>query len=437
MRTVVTGSRHRITAVDAWQVMDSRGRPTIAAKVCLTSGAHGIASVPSGASTGSHEAVELRDHGPEWLGLSVQQALEHIRGPISEVIIGLEADDQAAVDEAITESDGTPNLSQYGANAVLATSIAAAKAAAAADQTELWQHQSHTRQEPILLPMPMVNVVSGGAHARGLIDIQDILVIPIGARTFNSAIRWCFEIREATARLAGRLGPQVGLVADEGGIATNLPRNKDAVALVCEGIAAAGLEPGTDACVALDVAATNFFENGLYHWRSEDRVLTGTELVDELVDWVGAYPIASIEDPVAEDDWDAWSYATRRLDIPQLVGDDLLVTNESRLRRALKARVATSVLIKPNQIGTLTAARRVLELAQASGYTTVISARSGETEDCWLSDLAVGWRAGQIKVGSTTRSERTAKWNRLLQIEHELGRVCELARFPASAEVKR
>jgi enolase len=421
-----------IAAVDAWQVMDSRGRPTVAAAVRLSDGSRATASVPSGASTGSHEAHELRDGGEPWLGLAVGRAVAAVRGPIGEALAGLPADDQAAVDAAMVDLDGSPGLSSLGANAVLAVSVATAKAAAVAAGLELWQFLTRDGSPSVDLPMPMVNIVSGGAHAAGLIDVQDVLVVPVGAPTFARAIEWCFRVRHATADVAGERGFSSSLVADEGGIAARLPRNEDALALVVEGIHRAGLEPGRDMALALDVAATTFADpDGGYGWRSENRRLTATELIDELVGWVSRYPVVSIEDPAAEDDWSGWGEATRRLAVAQLVGDDLFATALDRLRRGIDDGVANSVLVKPNQNGTLTGARAVLTTAREAGYTTVVSARSGETEDAWLADVAVGWRAGQIKVGSTTRGERTAKWNRLLEIEHRWPRQARLCPFPA------
>jgi enolase len=421
-----------IAAVDAWQVMDSRGRPTVAAAVRLSDGCRATASVPSGASTGSHEAHELRDGGVPWLGLAVGRAVAAVRGPIGDALTGLPADDQATIDSAMIELDGTPGLSSLGANAVLAVSVAAAKAAAVSAGMELWQFLIGDGDPSVDLPMPMVNIVSGGAHAAGLIDVQDVLVVPVGAPTFAGAMEWCFRVRHATAEIARERGFPTSLVADEGGVAAGFQRNEDALALVLEGIHRAGFEPGRDVALALDVAATNFVDrDGCYGWRSEGRRLDATELIDELAGWVARYPVVSIEDPVAEDDWSGWADATRRLAVAQLVGDDLFVTALDRLRRGIAGGVANSVLVKPNQNGTLTGARAVLATARAAGYTTVVSARSGETEDAWLADVAVGWRAGQIKVGSTTRGERTAKWNRLLEIEHRWPRQARLCPFPA------
>jgi enolase len=333
------------------------------------------------------------------------------------------------------ELDGTADLSSLGANAVLAVSVATAAATAAGAGLELWQHlaeRSGGAAGPVDLPMPMVNILSGGAHAAGLIDVQDVLVVPVGAQTFAQAIEWSFRVRQATAEVAREHGHPASLVADEGGIAGHLRRNEDALALVVDGIHRAGLEPGGEVALALDIAATNFVEDdGAYRWLSEDRRLDAVELVDELVGWLSRYPVVSIEDAVAEDDWAGWADATRRLAVRQLVGDDLFVTSLDRLRRGIAEGVASSVLVKPNQNGTLSGTRSVLETARAAGYTTVVSARSGETEDAWLADLAVGWRSGQIKVGSTTRSERTAKWNRLLEIEHRWSDRAQLCPFPS------
>jgi len=406
----------RIESVDAWQVLDSRGTPTVAARVCLRGGHEGVAAVPAGASTGTNEAVEVRDGGTAWRGKGVATAVAVVKGEIARAVIGMDAADLAGLDTTLRELDGTPRLSRLGANAVLAVSVSAALAFAAYQGVPLWRLYT---QRP-LLPMPMVNVVSGGAHAGGLIDIQDVLVVPVGAGSFAEALAWAARVRAATAQVAAERGNPAWLVADEGGVAAPLGSNRAALDLVMSGIQASGLRPGTDVALALDLAASQFDgHNGRYRWAVEGRELSAAELIDEVVEWCREYPVVSVEDLLGEDDWSAWQQATRVLGGVQLVGDDLFVTDSERLHRGVQAGVANAVLIKPNQSGTLTSAYQVLGAAQDNGYGTVVSARSGETEDHWLADLAVGWRAGQIKVGSTTRGERLAKWNRLLRIEHE------------------
>jgi enolase len=412
----------------AWEALDSRGTPTVACSVRLASGAEGEAVVPSGASTGTHEAHERRDGGDRYGGKGVRGAVEAFRSEIAPALAGRDAGDLDATDAALRELDGTPSLERLGANAVLAASVACARAAAASRGLPLWVALA---EGPPLLPMPMVNIVSGGAHAGGLVDVQDLLTVPVGATTFAEAIEWASRVRAATAAAFRERGHDVSLVADEGGLAARLPSNRAALDLLLEGIERSGLEPGAEVAVAIDVAATQLLAGGRYVLASEGRTVTGAELVDEVAGWLDAYPIVSVEDVAAEDDEEAWRYATERLGgRVQLLGDDLFVTSPERLEAGIHDGIANAVLVKPNQIGTLATTRQVVELARAAGYATVLSARSGETEDSWLADLAVGWRTGQIKVGSTTRSERTAKWNRLLRIETEADGAT-LAPFPA------
>lgn len=420
-----------IARVFAWEALDSRGTPTVACEVTLATGAKGAAAVPSGASTGTHEAHELRDGGERYGGKGVQTAVANACGPLAQAVTGLEASDQAAVDQALSAADGTATLARLGANAVLAISIATALAAAADTGEPLFSLVAPDGPEP-LLPMPMVNIVSGGAHAGGAIDVQDILAVPVGARSFAEAIEWAWRVRRATAELVAERGLVSSLVADEGGLGPRLRTNREALEIVASAIERAKLEPGEEVAIAVDVAATQLLADVGYRLKGEHRSLTADELVDELAEWARDFPIVSIEDPLGEDDWQAWERATVALQGIQLVGDDLFATNRERLGRGIESNVANAVLVKPNQIGTLSAARLVLEQANAAGYATVLSARSGETEDVWLADLAVGWRVGQIKVGSTTRSERTAKWNRLLRIEAELGDAAPLAAWPTS-----
>jgi enolase len=406
-----------IERVLAWEALDSRGMPTVACAVTLVGGAEGVATVPSGASTGTHEADERRDGGARYAGKGVRNAVAAVNGEIADAIRGLSPEDQEAIDRQLRELDGTPSLERLGANAVLAASVACAAAAAAGRGLPLWR--ALAPDLPPLLPLPMVNVVSGGAHAGGLVDVQDVLVVPVGATTFAEAIEWSTHVRSETADVLRERGHDTALVADEGGLAAPLSSNREAVEVVAEGIERSGLVPGEEAAIAVDVAATQLSEGDAYRLASEGRLLEPAELVAELRSWCDDFPIVSIEDPLGEDDRSGWRIASERLADIQLLGDDLFVTSPERLRAGIADGVANAVLVKPNQVGTLSDARRVVELARAAGYATVLSARSGETEDAWLADLAVGWRTGQMKVGSTTRSERTAKWNRLLRIEAE------------------
>ena len=406
-----------ISHVYGWEALDSRGRPTVACQVRLDSGATGRALVPSGASTGSHEAVELRDGGSRYGGRGVRTAVGNVNTVLAAAVQCIDPAVRGAVDAALSTVDPSAGFATVGANAILAVSLAAVRAAAADAGLSLARYLAG--DGPLLLPMPMVNIISGGAHAAGAIDIQDVLVVPIGAACFAEAIEWAGAVRTATQRAAIDRGhPEASLVADEGGLGLSLATNRTALELVLAGITGAGLTPGTQVAIALDIAATELYRDGRYHLNREGRVLTSAELTGELVDWCTHYPIVSIEDPLAEDDWDGWVEATSVLgrDV-QLVGDDLFVTDPDRLARGVRTGAANAVLVKVNQNGVLSGAERVRNDAEAAGYRTVVSARSGETEDDWLADLAVGWRAGQIKVGSTHRSERTAKWNRLLELE--------------------
>jgi enolase 1/2/3 len=405
--------------VFAWEALDSRGTPTVACCVRLEGSSSGVATVPSGASTGRHEARELRDGGARYGGRGVLQAVAAVNDVLGPGVAGLDATDGAALDAALVDLDGTPDMARLGANAVLAVSIAAALASADARGLALYETLA---AEP-LLPMPMVNVVSGGAHARGAgVDVQDFLVVPVGATTFAEAIEWCWRVRRAAEELAAERGMPATLVADEGGLGLPLPSNRAALDLLAAAIERAGLALGEQAAIAVDVAATQLLERGRYRLASEGRSFDSGGLVDELEGWCSALPVVSLEDPLAEDDWDGWAEATRRLGARvQLLGDDLFVTQVDRLELGVRTGVANAILVKPNQCGTLFGAGAAVASAREAGYATVVSARSGDTEDAWLADLAVGWRAGQIKVGSTARSERTAKWNRLLRIEAELG----------------
>ena len=397
--------------------MDSRGHPTVGCVVSLVGGGQGRATIPAGASTGRHEAAELRDGGEAYEGLGVSRAVRNVGTELAAAVVGMNASDQSGVDAALTAADGSVDLSRLGANAVLAVSIATAIAAAAGAGLPLYASLVEQHGDT-LLPLPMVNIISGGAHAGAAIDVQDFLAVPLRAESFRDAIDAAARVRRATAEVFAERGLVSTLVADEGGLAAQLPANRVALEILTRGIERAGFVPGTDIGIAIDVAASQLWEPGdHYRLRQEDRVLTGAELLAEIRSWCDEFAVVSVEDPVGEDDWVNWRLARRTLPDVQLVGDDLIVTDRIRLQRAIDEDCASAVLVKPNQRGTLTAAAELVQQAQRADFATVISARSGETEDSWLADLVVAWRGGQIKVGSTMRSERTAKWNRLLEIE--------------------
>lgn len=407
----------RIARVTAWEALDSRGRPTVAARLELADGSAATAHTPSGASAGSHEAKELRDGGTRRGGLGVLNAVDNVRSRIAPAIQGMRFDDPSAIDDVLADLDGTDDFSNLGANATLAVSLATTLAVADSERVSVARLLQP--EGDLLLPMPMVNIVSGGAHAGRSIDIQDVLVVPHGATSFAQAIEWCAEVRDAASVMSVERGvPGASLVADEGGVSVPFGSNADALRFVVEAIERSGYQPGQDLSLAIDVAATQFFEGGQYRLASENRTLTASELTDELSQWVDDYPVVSIEDALAEDEWRDWVIATRLLGSRiQLIGDDHFVTNEVRLATGVALGSANSILVKVNQNGLVSRSRTVLDEARAAGYSTVVSARSGETEQSWLADFAVGWRAGQIKVGSTHRSERGAKWNRLLELE--------------------
>jgi enolase len=428
----VEGGAGVIADVDAWEVLDSRGRPTVACEVRLRDGSRGSAAVPSGASTGGHEAHESRDGDPaRYGGRGVLGAVARVRDEIASAVVGLDARDQAGLDNTLRTLDGTAGLSRLGANAVLAVSVATALAAADSEGIPLWRYVSADADagaDP-LLPMPMVNIISGGAHAGGLIDVQDLLVVPLGATSFAEALEWSVRVRAATADVAAGLGLPTALVADEGGISGTFGSNRAALECLARGIERSGLTLGTQAAIAIDVAANQLAgADGTYQLAVEDRALSREEFVAELAAWCADFPVVSLEDVLSEDDWSGWTTATTTLAGRQLLGDDLFATDLTRLDHGIECGAANAVLVKPNQTGTLSSAASVVARAHSAGYATVLSARSGETEDSWLADLAVGWRTGQLKVGSTTRSERTAKWNRLLRIEHQLGPRATFAR---------
>jgi enolase len=407
------------------EVLDSRGNPTVEVAVLLESGATGRAAVPSGASTGTHEAVELRDGGGRYLGKGVLQAVEHVNGEIAAAVEGLEGLDQRAVDAALTDLDGTPNKSRLGANAILGVSLAVAHAASEEAGLPLYRYVGGTAAH--LLPVPMMNVLNGGVHADNNVDMQEFMIVPVGAASFAEALRWGAETYHTLrAILHGRgLSTSVG---DEGGFAPNLPSNEEAVKVLIEAIEQAGRVPGEEVAVAIDAAASEFYRDGVYRLEGEGRSLDSTELVAYLADLGARYPIISIEDGMAEDDWDGWAALTGEIgDRLQLVGDDIFVTNEARLERGIASGVANSILIKVNQIGTLTETLDTVARAFRSSYTCVMSHRSGETEDTTIADLAVATGCGQIKTGAPARSDRVAKYNQLLRIEGGLG---ESARYP-------
>ena len=423
-----------ITNIHAREVLDSRGNPTVEVDIRLQGGATGRAIVPSGASTGRHEAVELRDGDPgRYEGKGVLRAVAAVNDTIAPAICGeanpTDATDQPALDQRLRELDGTTNKSNLGANACLGVSLAAAHASANAAGMPLYRWLGG--DDATTLPMPMVNIISGGRHAEGGLDMQDFLAIPIGAATFREALRMAVAVYRAIGRILSQTGPYGYGVADEGGYGPPLPCHENALGLLHDATRLAGFRCARDGDVAigLDVAATEFMDgDGRYALRAERRTFSATELTDLLVHWSAAYPIISIEDGVAEDDWDGWAYLTERLGATtQLIGDDLFTTNPGRLARGADEGIANAVLVKPNQIGTLTETLDTVRLARERGYLPVISARSGETEDTTIADLAVATGAGQIKIGSITRSERLAKYNQLLRIEEELGDRAEFA----------
>jgi enolase len=407
----------RIQKLRARQVLDSRGNPTIEVEAHLEGGVFAAAMVPSGASTGAHEAKELRDGaGGGYEGRSVLRAVGHVNRELAAALAGFDARDQEGLDRLMIELDGTPDKSRLGANAILGVSLAVARVAARAMGIPLWKRLAGERAASI--PLPMVNILSGGLHAGRNIEFQDFLVVPHGFPTFAAALEAAVRIHRRTEQMLRQAGHRLTGVADEGGLGPWLESNRAALDLLTRAIEAAGFEPGRQVSIALDVAATHFFQQGVYRLRSENRDLTALQICELLEEWVRRYPVVSIEDPLAEDDWDGWRTLTARLGARcRLVGDDLFATNPERLERGIREGVANSILVKMNQIGTLTETFRVIDRARQAGYAAIVSARSGETEDSFLADLAVGSGAGQIKIGSITRSERLAKYNRLLQIE--------------------
>ncbi|MEX2229729.1 MAG: phosphopyruvate hydratase [Dehalococcoidia bacterium] len=417
----------KITAVTARELLDSRGNPTVEVEVALDDGTRARALVPSGASTGTHEAVELRDGDPaRFGGRGVLKAIAHVQGELNALVTGMDARDQEAIDRAMIAADGTPNRARLGANAILGVSLATASAAAAASGQPLYRYLGGERAAT--LPAPMCNVLNGGAHAAGSTDFQEFMLVPIGAPSFREGLRWVVETYHQLKRILGERG-YATTVGDEGGFAPKLDSNRGALDLLMEAIAAAGRTPGDELTIALDPAASELYRDGVYHLAREGRTVTSAELAALWAEWARDYPIVSIEDGMDQDDWSGWIGLTRAIgDRTQLVGDDLLVTNTARLARAIDERAANAILIKVNQIGTLTETLEAIRMAHAAGWRTVISHRSGETEDTTIAHLAVATGARQIKAGAANikpgapaRSDRNAKYNELLRIEEQLG----------------
>jgi enolase len=419
----------KITKVIGLEVLDSRGNPTVEAEVTLKSGAKGRAAAPSGASTGTREAVELRDGDRErYLGKGVQTAVANVNKALAKAVVGLDAQDQARLDSAMIGLDGSANKSRLGANAILAVSLATAQAAAAEKGVGLYRRLGGSKAN--VLPVPMMNVINGGAHADNNVDIQEFMILPVGAKSFAEALRWGAEIFHALKGVlrSRKLNTAVG---DEGGFAPDLPSNEAALQVLGEAVDKAGYGLGRDVYLGLDVASSEFFKDGKYHLESEHKEFTPDQFTDYLAGICQRYPVISIEDGCAEGDWEGWAMLTKKLgNKVQLVGDDLFVTNTAILKQGIEQKVANAILIKPNQIGTLTETLAAIRMATKAGYASIVSHRSGETEDCAIADIAVGTAATQIKTGSLCRADRTAKYNQLLRIERELGRR---ARYPGAS----
>ncbi len=411
------------------EILDSRGNPTVECDVLLESGVMGRAAVPSGASTGSREAVELRDGDKSrYQGKGVQTAVENLNTEISEAVMGLEASEQAFLDRVLIDLDGTENKSRLGANAMLAVSLAVAKAAAEESGLPLYRYLGGVGA--MHMPVPMMNIVNGGAHANNNLDMQEFMIVPLGAPSFSEALRYGAEVFHALKKILGDRGMSTA-VGDEGGFAPSVKNHEEAIQLILAAIDAAGFEAGTQVALAVDCAASEFYRDGRYHLGAEGLTLTAQQFTDVLGEWCDRYPIISVEDGMAEDDWDGWEHLTQKLGGKiQLVGDDIFVTNTRILREGIRRGIGNSILIKVNQIGTLTETMAAIEMAKTAGYTAVISHRSGETEDSTIADIAVATNALQIKTGSLSRSDRIAKYNQLLRIEEDLG---EVARFPGRA----
>jgi enolase len=425
-----------ITEVVAREIMDSRGNPTVEVDVYLEDGAMGRAAVPSGASTGAHEAVELRDGDRNrYGGKGVLTAVENVNDKIAPEIIDMDATDQLGIDRLMIEMDGTPNKANLGANAILGVSLAVAKAAAESIGLPLYRYIGGTYT--CTLPVPMLNILNGGKHADSSVDMQEFMAMPVGAETFSDALRMGAEVFHSLKKVLKDRGLSTGY-GDEGGFAPNLGSNEEAIQFIVEAIEQAGYKPGEEIYIALDPACTELFEDGKYHLKGEGRVLTPEEMVDYWASLVNKYPIISIEDGLAEDDWEGWRLLTERIgDHVQLVGDDLFVTNTERLTRGIRENVANSILIKVNQIGTLTETLEAIETAKRAGYTAVVSHRSGETEDATIADIVVATNAGQIKTGAPNRTDRVAKYNQLLRIEEQLSEVAKFGGWKALYNVRK
>jgi len=416
-----------IEKVHGRQILDSRGNPTVEVDVLLKSGAAGRAAVPSGASTGEFEAVELRDGGDAWAGKGVTKAVANVNGELADAVTGLDPSDQEQLDRTMIELDGTPNKARLGANAILGVSLAAAKAAAAETGAPLWRYLGGAAAH--VLPVPMMNVLNGGAHADNKVDFQEFMIVPVGAATYSEGLRTGVEVFHALKRTLHDRGLSTA-VGDEGGFAPDLDSNEAALEMLIAGIEAAGHRPGDDVAIALDPATSEIFENGAYVLEHEGRTLSSEEMADYWAEMASRYPIVSIEDGMDEEDWDGWKLLTERIgENVQLVGDDLFVTNTERLARGIELGVANSILIKVNQIGTLSETLAAMRMAEEAGYTAVMSHRSGETEDTTIADLAVATGCGQIKTGAPSRSDRVAKYNQLLRIEEALGADAAYGRF--------
>lgn len=426
----------RIEDVIGREILDSRGNPTVEVDVFLEGGAVGTAMVPSGASTGAHEAVELRDGDPRrYGGKGVLTAVGYVNGALRSELIGTDAIDQVSVDRLLVELDGTEHRSKFGANALLGVSLAVAHAAADAVDLPLYRYLGGAGAR--VLPVPLVNILNGGKHATESTDFQEFMIVPLGAQSFREGLRWAAETFHALGALLHERGFAT-TVGDEGGFAPSLGSNEDAIALVMQAIERAGYRPGEQIAIALDPASTELHADGAYTLAREERTLSSSELIDFWADWCGRFPIVSLEDGLAEDDWEAWTALTARIgERVQVVGDDLLVTNVRRLERAIRERAANAILVKLNQIGTLTETIEAIEMAHRAGWRAIVSHRSGETEDTTIADLVVGTNAGQIKTGSISRSERIAKYNRLLRIEEELADAAEYAGTGAFAAPAR
>ncbi|MGA7793218.1 MAG: phosphopyruvate hydratase [Candidatus Acidiferrales bacterium] len=430
----------KIARVHGRQIIDSRGNPTVEADVILEGGALGRAAVPSGASTGEHEAIELRDGDKSrYLGKGVLKAVANVNGEIARAVTGLDASDQGALDRRMIETDGSPNKGNLGANAILAVSMAAARAAASAARQPLYKYLARYSSDPSgnTLPVPMMNILNGGAHADNSVDFQEFMAMPVGAKTFDDALRMGVEVFHRLKAVLHKRGYSTA-VGDEGGFAPNLKSNDEAIEVILEAIAAAGYKPGEHVAIALDPASSEFYDkpSGKYVFKKSDKsARTSEQMTKFYVDWVRQFPIVSIEDGLAEDDWAGWKHMTTELGSrTQLVGDDLFVTNTERLQRGISEKIGNAILIKLNQIGTVTETIEAIEMARKAGYASIVSHRSGETEDTFIADFVVAMGTGQIKTGSASRTDRVAKYNQLLRIEEELGAA---AKFPGRAALAR